>query len=460
MNPTPADTHAFVKRITVRGLFGRLDYDLALDKGRSYRLALLYGDNGSGKTTVLTLLYHLLTPVHNRGHKSVVLGTRFSLFEVELDSGAVVTAKRPRGKTTGGVIFSLRTPGRPVVRCQIKTDESGGIIKSSKSAESLPQFLYALAQINVELFFMRDNRRMTSSRDDSHAIEEDTPFEIDSQGRRQRKASGQVSRLAAAIQNVNVYFHHLALSARSVGDGDMNKIYEDIAKHLSRPNRAMSSRAAADSDRLPERLQALQMRSRSFAEFGLTTGLEVNKMVGYISACPAAARPVLLSVLTPYVEGVEARLDALAGVESLLSKFVSAVNSFFSGGKSVAYNTREGLVFSGYRGEMLEPELLSSGERQLLMLLCHLLPARASAAIFVVDEPELSLNVKWQRTLLSRLLELTEGSAVQLVFATHSIEMITPHRDEIVRLDPLTPKSRRAKHKGTVAQEGAGESAV
>src|SRR4051794_4524730 len=73
-----------VSRIRVRGLFERLDYDLALaaapHRRRSRqlsvasdeRLTLIYGPNGTGKTTLLRLVFHALSPSGNGGHRSAV----------------------------------------------------------------------------------------------------------------------------------------------------------------------------------------------------------------------------------------------------------------------------------------------------------------------------------------------------------------------------------------------------
>jgi predicted ATP-binding protein involved in virulence len=52
----------------------------------------------------------------------------------------------------------------------------------------------------------------------------------------------------------------------------------------------------------------------------------------------------------------------------------------------------------------------------------------------MIDEPEISLNIKWQRQLIQSLLDVTKGSNIQFIFASHSMELLTPHRDRVVRL--------------------------
>ncbi len=68
----------FTRRILVEGLFGRYNYDLGLtNQADSSRLLILYGDNGSGKTTFLSLVYYLLTTTSGQGYKSFVARTPY-----------------------------------------------------------------------------------------------------------------------------------------------------------------------------------------------------------------------------------------------------------------------------------------------------------------------------------------------------------------------------------------------
>ena len=61
---------------------------------------------------------------------------------------------------------------------------------------------------------------------------------------------------------------------------------------------------------------------------------------------------------------------------------------------------------------------LSSGEKQLLILLISMLCMRKEPGICISDEPEISLHVSWQKQLISVLREMNPN--MQLIITTHS----------------------------------------
>jgi predicted ATP-dependent endonuclease of OLD family len=160
----------------------------------------------------------------------------------------------------------------------------------------------------------------------------------------------------------------------------------------------------------------------------------VDELVSEISRVDERSQPIVSSVLAPYIEGLEARLNALQELRDILSTFIGNLNDLYTG-KHVTFTLRSGLRVNTDDGAELRPDFLSSGEKQLLVLLCNTIIARDQTSIFVIDEPELSLNVKWQRKLVRTLLEGVSGSAVQFILATHSIELLSAYHDNVVKLE-------------------------
>ena len=71
---------------------------------------------------------------------------------------------------------------------------------------------------------------------------------------------------------------------------------------------------------------------------------------------------------------------------------------------------------------------LSSGEKHLLYLLLETM--RADFSTLLVDEPEISMHVDWQRELIGAMRELNPKA--QIIAATHSPEIIADIDDSKV----------------------------
>lgn len=80
-------------------------------------------------------------------------------------------------------------------------------------------------------------------------------------------------------------------------------------------------------------------------------------------------------------------------------------------------------------------EELSSGEKQLLIILGEALLQQEQAYIYMADEPELSLHVKWQEALTSSISRLNPYA--QIIFATHSPDIVNGHTDKIIEMGDL-----------------------
>ena len=76
---------------------------------------------------------------------------------------------------------------------------------------------------------------------------------------------------------------------------------------------------------------------------------------------------------------------------------------------------KDGKVISEYK----DLKFLSSGEQQILILFSYIAFNSQDGRVFIIDEPELSLHIKWQEDFLSYLEKITPKST-QLILATHS----------------------------------------
>ena len=85
-----------ISRIEVRKLFGVYNYDLqyASNEVSFDNLMILYGDNGTGKSTILRMINYLLSNKERNGHKSGLANIAFESFLISFTDGNFIKAYR------------------------------------------------------------------------------------------------------------------------------------------------------------------------------------------------------------------------------------------------------------------------------------------------------------------------------------------------------------------------------
>jgi energy-coupling factor transporter ATP-binding protein EcfA2 len=97
--------------------------------------------------------------------------------------------------------------------------------------------------------------------------------------------------------------------------------------------------------------------------------------------------------------------------------FLDMIDSLFSEtGKKVNRDQNE--ISFLLDDEEITPFQLSSGEKQLLIILLTVLLQDNAQAILFMDEPEVSLHIEWQKKLLGFIRQLNPN--IQVILATHS----------------------------------------
>lgn len=104
---------------------------------------------------------------------------------------------------------------------------------------------------------------------------------------------------------------------------------------------------------------------------------------------------------------------------SVLNNFKKIANELFAPKKT--YNDKDGEVFFTLNDNTKTKILLSqlsSGEKQMLILLYTTIIQNNKECITLWDEPEVSLHIEWQRKLIRVIRQLNPN--MQLIIATHS----------------------------------------
>lgn len=437
-----------IQKIEVLGLFGLYNYEIPLEKKRSFnQVLILYGDNGSGKTTILRLIFHLLASETSEGHKTFLAKTKFKKITINFSNGAIVEASRDNSVLLGSFDMRLRNEKGKTVRTSFIADSDYVVRGGTSKDKENDAFLKALEEMKLTLYLLGDDRtaRVTSPTRFPKLVYRKSPgskgviisgWEQIGLSPEQSPDPELISRalLGESMGRLRRYIQNQMMRGSTRGESDVNTIFSSIIEKIAGASPKKSSRKFTRRDQLIDRVEEVESRNNSFFKYGLTPSFNGQKILESVEKASKSRFQSVRQIIVPYLDSFEAKLDALSHAQECIESFVNTINSYMVD-KKVLFNIRKGFRIIAKNKEELDLDMLSSGERHLLLLFSNALTALEYPSIFIIDEPEISLNVKWQRKLINSLMECAKERPVQYVFATHSMEILSQHMDKVVKLE-------------------------
>lgn len=118
-----------------------------------------------------------------------------------------------------------------------------------------------------------------------------------------------------------------------------------------------------------------------------------------------------------------------------INDYLGLLKSFVVGKTFATSNKNQGGLIVHKSKEAFPINQLSSGEKQLIILLTEALLQKQAPTIFLADEPELSLHISWQRKILPSLNELNPNA--QIIVATHSPEIVGKWASNAINMENI-----------------------
>lgn len=103
-------------------------------------------------------------------------------------------------------------------------------------------------------------------------------------------------------------------------------------------------------------------------------------------------------------------------------RFQDLTDELFSETGKHIIRTKNEIMFSQAEGDELLPYSLSSGEKQMLVILLTVLVQDKQPCVLLMDEPEVSLHIEWQQRIIEIIREMNPNA--QVILTTHSPAMI------------------------------------
>lgn len=446
-------TEPVISRVAIKGLFGLYNYELP-SHGELQSVAILYGDNGTGKTTLLKLVFHLLSYANNRGHRTFLYDADFEELEVVLSSGYTIKAALeihlPSKLLRLEIILNSELMayweyhGPELDRYvsensefEIQIDEDGhptvrpkrkDLRREVKYIGNAP-FVGLLREIAPAMYMLNDERRI-----ESDSIEPRRVLRSDEKASREtNSAVAKQVALAEAMRTAASWTARNGLLVANQGSMNVHTAYVTMLDQLTISSTSKFDERGNNDDiaTLMARIDKIQDMIDKQSAYELTSPISVREFKKALNKQQNSE--IVANLLKPYIKSLESRLTAIEPAYNVVNVFISTLNELLRD-KKISYTVSSGFKIINKVGKELAAPNLSSGEQHLLLLFCYILIARDKETVFIIDEPEISLNIKWQRKLIKSLTDIVGNARVQLIFASHSFEILSQYKDCVVHL--------------------------
>lgn len=117
--------------------------------------------------------------------------------------------------------------------------------------------------------------------------------------------------------------------------------------------------------------------------------------------------------------------DKIIELRAPLKKLEELTSNFLKEGKKILKTEADGEIKIKLKnGNLTNIYELSSGEKQIIIMIAHLIfeEAQKTSGVFIIDEPELSLHIAWQEIFVQSIMQASPNT--QFILATHSPSII------------------------------------
>jgi len=138
-------------------------------------------------------------------------------------------------------------------------------------------------------------------------------------------------------------------------------------------------------------------------------------------------------VLSEYISDTKRKLSSYDELLFKIELFKEIISNRFRF-KKISIDRAVGFKFHDAKKRALPIESLSSGEQHELVLTYDLIFKTKKHALILIDEPEISLHIAWQKRFLHDLRRIIKLSPMNVLISTHSPQLIAGNMDLTVQL--------------------------
>jgi len=437
-----------IKRIDILKLYGRKDYRIEFDS----KLTFLYGANGCGKTTVLKILASIVTgKIYNLADYKF---SEINLFYLNKKNNEekIQIEMHENNKDIRNMTLHFDDDNYEI--CDIDNlKERIFRINDDESIEQtffnmypyvkkiINKFNYVYLPLNRYLdgrLYERGYYRYRISRRNYYGFQHvsDNSYLNESLERVSELIRNEYMGIFASENKVNDTFRKDVLSQMICvsGDMDISKIidetttlkWDEVLKLKDVYEKTLQEIGVYDKNLERKITDFFESFEKAYNEYAKQNNEKIKVNLAWKYGEFSKIRKI-----TELAKKNEERKEKIRQPKKI---FEELINDFFqsNGSNKEIEVTNKGKVEIKTPEDKLTLIDLSSGEKQIIITFASLIFGFKSKGIFIVDEPEASLHLEWQNKFVPAILKAKED--IQLIFATHSPELIGKYRENAVKL--------------------------
>ena len=414
--------------IAVNELFGRFNYNITLFNGNN-RIAILTGPNGFGKSTILHCIKAVcesdLSFFENLLFQSIKVSSgQDELFiekkpdtlivnGIELSNAAFPTSTRSENADTerAALHFYLRTLDNElesashfadIIKMLEERKKGKERVGNKSRAEVLRDVLQLMAKIGGKAIMIEEQRLLQLYPDREN---------------RKWRSREVIERISDSLKN-NIAQVATEYSKKST-ELDASLPYRLLNESESEP---------FDEENFQRLNSEMQVNLQSLQE----NGISETRFHPNLQYTPKDSK-----ILRILLEDFNKKFDVYRPMIDKITLFKEIVNRRLMF-KKVIISPKDGLVVQDTDSSREIPlKNLSSGEKEIVVLFYRLIFETEAGATLLIDEPEISLHLAWQKPFVKDLQKVAEQNNLRAIIATHSSAIIGGHRNIQVDLGEL-----------------------
>lgn len=441
-----------IKYFIVYGLFGKFNNKIVFNEKEN--ITLLIGPNGCGKTTTLKILkcvfMNSLSDLQEFQFDKIEIGIDDSIITIEQDKeNPFIRKKRNNKKISFFGVFKIYFNGEPLEYTLSRSLENlteKDYLKKHLFEEDLNEIeIVQYNLFNGEEYIERSNRSDIEYPNEIKALLDKVKVDLVTTNRLlkmdfDKNLTMRELRAAHRFENmVEVYSNELvkkikdtlseyANKSQKLDEAFPGKIFEALKNNTYNEN---------DKELIDTKIQEINTLREKHIKTGI---LESNETTKYITDSIDNVDSKTLPILRVYYKDTEEKLKSLNDLSDRISLFIELVNAKLMYGKQIIITKEKGIQIIDQntkikeREKIIELSQLSSGEQQEIVLLYRLIFSSNENQLILIDEPEISLHVAWQRQFVDDLKQIIKLNKMNILIATHSPQILNDYWNLTVKL--------------------------